>query len=299
MKRKFTAIYAHDGEEWSTPYSIIQEFEARGWETEIVSIGSNKTGRYNDISLHEWIHSDKQTDIVMLFDWGRFDSPLLDKNKKNAFWVQESGDDPQNFDRNFPKSDRFHVTLSPDFESTEEYKKRGIDAYWFNHFADTRVQFPIKSEVDYVALTTRGIGGSQFLDTLTRHGDGAFGNRNGLNSEEHTKFLNSGLMVVQNSRWGEITRRIFEGMACGKLVLTDRLSDSKKLQELFIEGQEIVFYDDIIDCIHKMNHFSEQDKVREGIAKKGMKKVLENHTQIQRVDFIIQKYNEFLTKINE
>ena len=29
---------------------------------------------------------------------------------------------------------------------------------------------------------------------------------------EHTEFLNSGLMVVQKSRWGEITRRIFEGM---------------------------------------------------------------------------------------
>ena len=39
-------------------------------------------------------------------------------------WVQESGDDPQNFENNFPKSKRFHMTLSPDVDSTEEYKKK-------------------------------------------------------------------------------------------------------------------------------------------------------------------------------
>ena len=60
-------------------------------------------------------------------DWGRFDSPLLDKNLPNTFWVQESGDDPQNFERNFPKSERFHITLSPDSDTTEEYKKRDRD----------------------------------------------------------------------------------------------------------------------------------------------------------------------------
>ena len=35
-------------------------------------------------------------------DWGRFTSTYLDKNLVDAFWVQESGDDPQNFERNFP-----------------------------------------------------------------------------------------------------------------------------------------------------------------------------------------------------
>ena len=157
------------------------------------------------------------TDIVLFMDWGRFDSPLLDKEKlSSAFWIQESGDDPQNFKNNFPKSKRFNITLSSDADSVEEYKKKGIDAYWWTHFADTKVQFPIKdTELRYNAVTTRGVGGSQFLDTLTVHGNGSIGNQNNMESGEHTQFLNSGLMVLQHSRWGEITRRIFEGMACG------------------------------------------------------------------------------------
>ena len=290
---KITFIYAYENEEWSTPLSLAKEFESQGWEVEFVSIGSNKLQNWNDFEIKTWIDSKPKTDIVLFMDWGRFDSSLLDKNLVDAFWVQESGDDPQNFDRNFPKSERFHITLSPDFDSTEEYKKRGRDAYWWTHFADTRVQFPILSEPKYVAVTTRGKGGSEFLDTLTDHGQGTVGNKNNMGPDEHTEFLNSGLMVVQKSRWGEITRRIFEGMACGKMVLCDRLEKSKKLDELFIDGEDIVYYDDIFDCVEKMNYYRENEEERERIANNGFKKILENHTQKQRVEFIIKKYKEW------
>jgi hypothetical protein len=290
---KITFIYAYENEEWSTPMALAKEFESQGWEVEFVSIGSNRTGQYHDRDIQTWLDSKPQTDIVLFMDWGRFDSPLLDKNLVDAFWVQESGDDPQNFERNFPKSERFHITLSPDYESTEEYKKRGKDAYWWTHFADTKVQFPLDIEPEYVGVTTRGYGNSQFLNTLTDHGGGTIGNRNGLGPSKHTEFLNKGLMVIQNSRWGEVTRRIFEGMACGKLVLCDRLNESKKLHELFIDGQDIVYYDDLVDCINKLNKYSEDSVERNRIANNGYKKVLENHTQKQRAEFIIEKWKNF------
>tara|TARA_A200000159_G_scaffold118871_2_gene112756 strand:+ start:5734 stop:6618 length:885 start_codon:yes stop_codon:yes gene_type:complete len=288
---KVTFIYAYENEEWSTPMALANEFESVGAEVDFVSIGSNRTGKYNDQELQLWIQQDLDCDIAIFMDWGRFDSEWLDKSyKPNTFWVQESGDDPQNFERNFPKSNKFHITLSPDYDATEEYKSQGIDAHWWTHFADTRVQFPMDIEEEYVAVTTRGLGNSQFLDVLTQHGGGTIGNQNGLDSEEHTKFLNKGLMVIQNSRWGEVTRRIFEGMACGKLVLCDRLEKSKKLDELFEDGEDIVYYDDMIDCINKMNKYSEDEVERNRIAQNGYKKVLENHTQKQRVKFIIDKY---------
>ena len=290
---KVTFIYAYEQEEWSTPLSLAKEFESQGWEVEFVSIGSNRLQNWNDEELKKWIDSKPKTDIVLFMDWGRFTSTYLDKNLVDAFWVQESGDDPQNFDRNFPKSERFHITLSPDADSVEQYKTRGIEAYWWTHFADTRVQVPLKSKPEYVAVTTRGKGGSEFLDQLTYHAGGAVGNKNNLGPKEHTEFLNKGKMVIQHSRWGEVTRRIFEGMACGKMVLCDRLDKSKKLDELFEDGKDIVYYDDIIDCIYKMNHYSGNDAEREKIAVSGYNKVIENHTQKQRVEFIINKYKEW------
>ena len=295
---KITFIYAYENEDWSTPLALAEEFDDRGWDVGIVSIGSNRTQQYFDDNIKEWLDEKDDSDIVLFMDWGRFDSHLLDKEKlPSAFWVQESGDDPQNFERNFPKAEKFNITLSPDAESVEKYIGRGIDAYWWTHFADTKVQFPIEEvEPSYVAVTTRGKGGSQFLDTLTIHSEGAVGNVNGLGPVDHTTFLNTGKMVIQNSRWGEITRRIFEGMACGKMVLCDKLDKSKKLDELFEDGEDIVYYDDMVDCINKMNKYSSNDKERERIAQNGYRKVLENHTQKQRVDFIIEKYNEWKNK---
>ena len=293
-RKKITFIYAYEREEWSTPMSLAKEFRSLGWYVDFVSIGSNRLRNWNDSQLNEWVESNPKTDIVLFMDWGRFDSPKLDKKYlSTAFWIQESGDDPQNFDKNFPKSKKFDVTFSPDADAVEEYKRRGINAWWWTHFADTRVQFPIENKPEYVAVTTRGVGNSQFLDTITQHGDGTIGNQNNLDYKEHTEFLNKGLMVIQNSRYGEITRRIFEGMACKKLVLCDRLAKSKRLHELFQEGEEIVFYDDIVDCVNKMNYYVENPEERERIANNGYEVVTEYHTQKQRVDFIIKKWKEW------
>ena len=284
---KITFIYDYkEGEVWSTPLSLLNEFKERGWETEIVPITAN-----DDSALQLWIQQDIPTDIVLFMDWGRIDSPYLDKDlKPSACWIQESGDDPQNFERNYPKANRFHYTITPDKESAFEYRSRGINAEWVPHWADIAVQFPMNLESKYVAVTSRGRGGSEFLDYLTNWAEGAIGNQNGMNAEEHTKFLNTGLMVVQNSRWKEITRRIFEGMACGKLVITDRLPDEVGLSEVFIEGEEIILYNDMFDCIEKMNYYNENEEERERIAYNGMVKVIANHTQIQRVDKLIAAY---------
>jgi spore maturation protein CgeB len=284
---KITFIYDHKpNETWSTPLSLLNEFKERGWETEIVPIPNG-----DDSQLQLWIQQDTPTDIVMFMDWGRFDSPYLDKAlKPKTFWIQESGDDPQNWVRNYPKSHRFDYTITPDKECARHYRNNGIDADWVTHWADTAVQFPLNTEPQYTAVTSRGPGGSEFLDYLTRWAEGAIGNRNNMDAEEHTKFLNSGLIVIQNSRWQEITRRIFEGMACGKLVITDRLPESRGLDEIFVEGEEIILYNDMFDCIEKINYYADNEEERERIAYNGMAKVIANYTQIQIVDKLIEKF---------
>ena len=286
MQNKITFIYDYrDGEVWSTPLALVNEFKERGWKTQII--------KTNDNDLKNWVDSKPQTDIVLFMDWGRFDSQYLNKDLVPAFWIQESGDDPQNFERNYPKANRFHYTITPDKQSAQEYRNRGINAEWINHFADTKVQFPMNLEPQYVAVTTRGLGNSQFLDYLTNWAEGAVGNRNGLGPKEHTEFLNTGLIVIQNSRWKEITRRIFEGMACGKMILTDRLPDETGLSEMFVEGEDIVYYDEMFDCIEKMNYYNENEEERERIAHNGMMKVLHNYTQIQVVNKLIENYESF------
>ena len=291
--KKVTFIYAYEPTEtWSTPLSLATEFESRGWQIEFISIGSNRTGIYHDRDLKAWVESRPVTDLVIFMDWGRFDSPYLDKKLVPAVWIQESGDDPQNFERNSPKANRFHFTFTPDARCAERYNQLGINAKWIPHFADTKVQFPIDITPEYVAVTSRGFGGSVLLDELTRWGEGAIGNQNGMTAQEHTKFLNRGLMVIQNSRWKEITRRLFEGMACGKLVITDRLPEDTQMDKLFTEGEDIVYYDDLVDCINKINYYHEHEEECNRIALNGRNKVLENYTQVQVVNQLEEIYEK-------
>jgi spore maturation protein CgeB len=78
--------------------------------------------------------------------------------------------------------------------------------------------------------------------------------------------------------------------------LTDRLNTTTELQSIFKEGEEIVFYNDMFDCIEKMNYYNENEEERERIAHNGMMKVLHNYTQIQVVDTLIGEYEKY--KIN-
>ena len=296
---KVTFIFANDdGDTWSTPLSLLHEFAGRGWETEIISIGSNRTGRYHDMNLRNWVSSKPNTDVVLFMDWGRFDSPYLNRELvPGAVWVQESGDDPQNFSRNSGKARRFHLTLTPDAVSCQQYQALKVNAHWWTHFADTRIHYPMSIDPQYLAVTSRGPGGSEFLDTIVEHSSGLVANRNGFVGIAHSEFLQRGLMVLQNSRWGEITRRIFEAMACGQLVLTDRLDDSRRLHELFQDRVHIVYYNDIVECMQLLNYYGEHSEERMAIAAAGRAEVLKNHTQIQRVDTLLQLIEDINGKI--
>lgn len=295
--KEIAFIFAHrETDVWSTPLSVVNEFKRRGWKTQIYSL-FDENDNYTDKNIQKLLdtcHSDVGApDIIFHMDWGRHTSNILSRLKSTgAYCIMEAGDDPQNQIRNSVKAPYFDLILTPDYESNEFYKSKGYNSIWWTHFADTEIHSPQDSEIRYVAVTSRGKGGSDFLDKITDHGQGLIGNKNGFQGAEHSKFLCEGLLVVQNSRWGEITRRIFEGMACGKMVLTDRLNKNKHLEDLFQDEWEIVYYDDMVDCLNKINFYHINKDIREDIAKRGKEKTLANHTQIQRVDQIIKQWKD-------
>jgi spore maturation protein CgeB len=282
---------------------VVKEFESRGWETKIYSI-FDVYDNYIDTNIQKLIDDSTSKefnpDIIMYMDWGRFDSPLLDsKNIPGAFWVMESGDDPQNFERNSSKASKFHLILTPAHDSYLEYKRRRINAEWWTHFADSNIHKPYSGFTPFDELpkvrSTRGPGGSNLMDYLSQIMPDKFINRNGLSGMEYGDFLNSGIIVFQQSRWHEITRRLFEGMACGKLVITDRLPIQSNIDELFVENEDIIYYDSLGECVSKINYYlSEEAKEdRQRISLNGHNKVMKNHTQVQRVDTILRKFKEY------
>ena len=82
-------------------------------------------------------------------------------------------------------------------------------------------------------------------------------------------------------------------MACGKLVITDRLPSETNIDSILIENEDIVYYDSVEDLANKLSYYSENEKERERIAQNGRNKTLKNHTQIQWADKIIEKWKNY------
>jgi spore maturation protein CgeB len=70
------------------------------------------------------------------------------------------------------------------------------------------------------------------------------------------------------------------------MVLTDRLDPETRMEELFEDGQDIVYYDSADDAIDKVNYYTEHPQERERIAANGKRKVLGQHTVAHRVDVL-------------
>lgn len=289
-------------EKWSTPISIVNEIKRRGIVGRIYSLyDTNK--QYTDAglkALYEHIKNGSYNpDIIFHMDYGAFDHPLLDKKYfPNSYTVLEAGDDPQRFGNNFPKAHKFHLTLTPDLVSYKKYQENGHDVLYWTHFADYlqgSENMDIHPTFDLVS--TRGDGDTPFLDQIKSKIADRFLNKRDYNVLQRD-ILSSGKIVIQNSRYGEITRRIFEGMYCNRMVLADRLSPDCGLENLFKDGEDIVLYDGLDDALEKIKYYSNNEQERLRISNNGYNKVLNNHTTCQRVDAVLSKYYEFCNRNN-
>ncbi len=90
---------------------------------------------------------------------------------------------------------------------------------------------------------------------------------------------------VNTSIAGDVTMRIFEGTACGALVLTD--SSANGLGQLFEVGQEIIVYQDDHDLLEKIAYYLAHDDERERIAHAGQQRTRQQHLYTHRVQQIL------------
>lgn len=90
-------------------------------------------------------------------------------------------------------------------------------------------------------------------------------------------------MVFNCSVKGDLNMRVFEALACKKLLITDKLPDETGVDELFIEGTDYISYKDEKELIDKVKYYLDHKEERLKIAESGYAKVLKGHTYDARV----------------
>jgi len=102
---------------------------------------------------------------------------------------------------------------------------------------------------------------------------------------EMSKIYAASKIVFNKSVGNDLNMRVFEGLASGSMLLTDR-TVGNGLEELFIDRSDLVIYDD--DTVEELaDYYLKHDAQREKIGASGQKKVLEAHTYEDRTNAVL------------
>lgn len=104
--------------------------------------------------------------------------------------------------------------------------------------------------------------------------------------EELAKLYSSSKIVVNHTAdtIKSFNMRIFEGMGCGALVLTDYVP---KIEEIFTDGKHLVIFENRHDLIEKIDYYLNNIDEAEKIAKAGYEHLISNHTYEHRAQQLI------------
>lgn len=94
-------------------------------------------------------------------------------------------------------------------------------------------------------------------------------------------------IVFNASINGDVNMRVFEAMAAGALLVTDRIGNG--LADLFEEGTHYIAYSTISEAMEKIDYFLNKNEERERIASAGQRSVLKHHTYDHRWKLILKE----------
>jgi len=276
---------------WSTPKGVYDAFVDNPTVTEIRQYPVPRGDSYGMLELKKDYDSGNFVpDIILYMSCGPadcdkyFNKETFPKSKL----VVDCGDEPQTFHYNVQRTENADLILTPDVECYLQYKSMGYDCIFTSHWTDPKIFYPsLTSYTPFDVVTSMYGNRGEVVSYLQENLGDSFYLKNNLKDIENGDLYRNGKIVFQKARWGEVTRRIFEGMSCKKMVITDRISESKQLDKIFKEDHEIVFYSTKEESLEKINYYLNNDSEREKIAENGYNKVMECFTTNNIVEYVL------------
>jgi hypothetical protein len=102
----------------------------------------------------------------------------------------------------------------------------------------------------------------------------------------------AGWLAFNHSVVEDLNMRVFEAMAMGLPLLTNRASAANGLLDLFEDGKHLIVYDDEDNLVKAVRRYLDDDAARDRIAAEGRAEVLAKHTYEHRVDAILKAVAE-------
>ncbi|MFQ5559019.1 MAG: glycosyltransferase [Nitrospinota bacterium] len=164
------------------------------------------------------------------------------------------------------------------------FKKAGCsNVDWLPLACDAEIHGKIECEKIYDigfvgSITANHTRRKNLLECLSRKGFQVHIERSFL--KEMTKTFSSSKIVFNNAIKNDLNMRVFEALASGSFLLTDRAAGSG-LEEMFTNRKHLVIFEDN-DIEKEAEYYLKNESEREEIAAAGMEEVLSKHTYDHR-----------------
>lgn len=246
---------------------------------------------FGKFDLHLWIDwgEDGLTDILPY-------KVTLPEHDKEHPLVYVASDTHLGYDYRLKMAKEADYVFVNQKPAQEQFKKAGVEAIWMPHAVEPRA-FPNapqalkKYDVCFVGhlVSEERI---QVLDAIFKAFPNFwFGSKlsryvmNNGQQDDCADIFRKSKIVLNPPTKDDVNMRVFEALATQSFLLTKRVPG---LKELFVDGKELVMYNDVDDAIEKAKYYLEHDSEREGIAKLGYEKVMKKHTYQHRLDKIFE-----------
>ncbi|MCC6489301.1 MAG: glycosyltransferase, partial [Candidatus Hydrogenedentes bacterium] len=163
--------------------------------------------------------------------------------------------------------------------------------YWLPLACDPDVHYPVEMERPY-DISFAGAASSAVhqerarLLTLLSQGFSVLA-RESVHGGELCRIVSSGRLTFNHSAVQDLNMRIFEALAMGCPLLTNRASEANGMLDLFEEGKHLIVYDSDEDLAGKVRHYLDDEPGREALARQGREEVLARHTYSHRVNEVL------------
>ncbi|MBI1976646.1 MAG: glycosyltransferase family 1 protein [Candidatus Omnitrophica bacterium] len=106
-------------------------------------------------------------------------------------------------------------------------------------------------------------------------------------SDQMSRIYSSAKIGINLSAAGDVNMRFFEILACGTLLLTDRIKDNGLEYLGFEEEKHYVGYSSFKEMFDKIRYYLDHEQERETIASTGHLLVRERHTYAERIKKVL------------
>lgn len=202
----------------------------------------------------------------------------------HAFWAIDTHLD---FERCLDIAGRCDLVFAAQRDGAEQLRNNGIPtAQWLPLACDPEIhgRRDVSAQFD-VAFVGHVFPGSrqELLELLAEKFPRSFVGQSDY--REMAAIYSSAKIVFNRSLKNDLNMRVFEGLASGALVVTNDLTENGQA-ELFLDGVQLVTYQDADDLVEKITYYLDDDVVRRQIAAAGRELVLARHTYQHRMQQI-------------